>query len=71
MAHSRGAVFGDVLSNIYKKIGYNVVKEYYVNDSGKQIEILGESLFLRYKEIVTKKKIKIKINQDFYPGEYF
>ena len=70
VAHSRGAVFGDVLSNIYKKIGYNVVKEYYVNDSGKQIEILGESLFLRYKEIVTKKKIKIKINQDFYPGEY-
>ena len=68
VAHSRGAVFGDVLSNIYEKIGYKIVREYYVNDSGKQIEILGESLFIRYKELITKKKIEIK--KDFYPGEY-
>ena len=42
VGHVRGAVIGDVLSNILKKVGYNVIKEYYVNDSGNQINILAQ-----------------------------
>ena len=44
VAHSRGAVFGDVLSNLLEFCGYEVTREYYVNDSGSQIIALGESL---------------------------
>ena len=68
IAHSRGAVFGDVLSNLLEKVGYNVTREYYVNDSGRQIDILGESLFFRYKQELNL--TKEKINKDFYPGKY-
>ena len=68
IAHSRGAVFGDVLSNLLEKVGYKVTKEYYINDAGRQIEILGESLFFRYKQELNL--TKEKLNENFYPGEY-
>ena len=68
IAHSRGAVFGDVLSNLLKKIGYDVTREYYLNDSGRQIEILGESLFFRYRQELNL--TEDKINKNYYPGNY-
>jgi len=68
IGHCRGAVYGDVLANLLSKVGYKVCKEYYINDSGNQIDILTETVFLRYQEIVNKKKIKLK--EYLYPGEY-
>ena len=67
IAHIRGAVFGDVLSNIYQKLDYEVTREYYVNDSGFQITILGNSLFKRYQEILGE---KINLSEIEYPGDY-
>jgi len=51
IGHGRGAAVGDVLANILKKTGFIVVKEYYINDAGKQIRTLGESTYLRWKEL--------------------
>jgi len=67
VAHLRGAIFGDVLSSIFKKTGYHVIKEYYVNDSGSQIEILGNSLYKRYCQLLN---INVDVLNDEYPGEY-
>ena len=60
-------MFGDVLSSIFKKTGFNVIKEYYVNDAGTQIEILANSLYSRYCEILN---VKSELSIDMYPGEY-
>ncbi|HJK87511.1 MAG TPA: arginine--tRNA ligase [Candidatus Megaira endosymbiont of Hartmannula sinica] len=68
IGHARGAVFGDVLANIKKQCGYDVSKEYYINDAGSQIDILIDSFILRYKEIITKKEISIP--EGMYPGKY-
>jgi arginyl-tRNA synthetase len=51
IGHGRGAAVGDVLSNILERTGYKVVREYYVNDAGKQIQTLGESTYLRWREL--------------------
>ncbi|WP_416321814.1 arginine--tRNA ligase [Mycoplasmopsis felis] len=51
VGHVRGAVYGSTLVNIYKHAGHNVESEYYVNDAGHQIEILVNSLLVRYKEL--------------------
>jgi arginyl-tRNA synthetase len=67
IGHGRGAVVGDVLANILKKTGYNVVKEYYVNDAGKQIETLGESTYTRWKEL---KGEDVVFDDHFYQGAY-
>ncbi len=67
IAHIRGAIFGDVLSTLYKKTGFNVTKEYYVNDAGSQIDKLSNSLYKRYLELLGH---KIEILEDEYPGEY-
>ena len=55
IGHCRGAVYGDVLSNLLSKVGYKVFKEFYINDTGGQIDKLIKSVFFRYQEIVTKK----------------
>lgn len=68
IGHARGAVYGDVLANILIKCGYQVTKEYYVNDAGSQINILIDSVMLRYKEAYDGKEIIIP--QGLYPGEY-
>ncbi|MDR1335037.1 MAG: arginine--tRNA ligase, partial [Holosporaceae bacterium] len=52
--HARGAIVGDVLANLLSFVGYNVTKEYYVNDAGRQVEILARSLFHRYLEVLGK-----------------
>ena len=52
IAHIRGAVLGDVIASILESNGFLVTREYYVNDSGSQIEALGNSLYKRYKELL-------------------
>ncbi|MDR2017632.1 MAG: arginine--tRNA ligase [Syntrophobacterales bacterium] len=67
IGHGRGAAVGDVLSNMLKRTGYEVVKEYYVNDAGKQIRTLGESTYLRWKEL---KGESVEFAENLYQGEY-
>ena len=50
LGHARSAAYGDTLTRILSFVGYDVLREYYVNDAGNQIEVLGNSLFERYKE---------------------
>ena len=68
IGHCRGAVFGDVLSNLLKFNGNKVTKEYYINDYGAQINSFVKSVYLRIREI--KYKEKFSNEKDLYPGEY-
>ncbi|MCC8417493.1 MAG: arginine--tRNA ligase [Rickettsia endosymbiont of Bryobia graminum] len=68
IGHARGAVYGDALARILNATGYQVTKEYYVNDAGAQIEDLAKTVVLRYQEALTKEKISIP--EGLYPGEY-
>ncbi len=68
IGHSRGAVFGDVLSNLLIFNGNKVTKEYYINDYGNQIVNFTESVFYRLREIKFKEKFEKKEN--LYPGDY-
>ena len=68
VGHCRGAIFGDVLSNLLLFNGNKVTKEYYVNDYGNQIKNFVESVFLRIREIKFKEKFIPKKN--LYPGSY-
>ena len=68
VGHTRGAVFGDILSNILKKVGYNVCREYYVNDAGEQIDKLAKSVFIRYREACGEDIDEIP--EGLYPGDY-
>ena len=68
VGHCRGAVFGDVISNLLKKTGHVVVKEYYINDAGSQINNLTDSVYIRYQELLGKKFSEYPEN--FYPGNY-
>ena len=67
-AHARGAVVGDALARLLMKTGYEVCKEYYINDAGSQVDILGKSTFLRYQEILGDDSIVIP--EGHYPGAY-
>ena len=68
IGHGRGAAFGDCISNLLYENGYEVVKEYYVNDVGKQIDILTISVLQRYHELINS-KIDFSY-EDLYKGEY-
>jgi arginyl-tRNA synthetase len=68
IGHARGAVFGDSLANLLEYVGYNITREYYINDSGQQIVNLAKSVYIRYLEILNNKKEIFK--DDLYPGEY-
>ena len=68
VAHARGAVVGDALANLLTKAGYAVTKEYYINDAGAQVDKLGQSTFLRYKEALGDAIGDIP--EGLYPGEY-
>lgn len=50
LGHARNAVFGDSLANLLNKVGYNTIKEYYINDAGVQMQMLGESVYSFYLE---------------------
>ncbi len=67
IGHGRGAAVGDVLANVLGKTGYRVQKEYYINDAGRQIRTLGESTYLRWKEIQGE---SIEYPKDCYQGDY-
>jgi arginyl-tRNA synthetase len=68
VGHSRGAIFGDVLSNLLIFNGNKVTKEYYINDYGNQIINFTESVFYRLREIILKENFPSKEN--LYPGDY-
>ncbi len=68
VGHSRGAVFGDALSSLLQKAGYDVTREYYINDAGAQVAKLARSAYLRYLEALGQKIGEIPAG--LYPGEY-
>ncbi len=67
-AHGRGAVFGDALAALLEKAGYAVSREYYINDAGAQVDVLGRSTYLRYCEALGDDIGEIPAG--LYPGEY-
>ena len=68
--HARNAVFGSVVANLLKKIGYDVVTEFYINDKGNQIKLLALSLHLRYREALGATISKDDFKEGMYCGEY-
>ena len=69
VGHCRGAILGDVISNILIFNKHDVSKEYYVNDYGNQIINFTKSIYFRAREILYKEKFPLK-NTDLYPGDY-
>jgi arginyl-tRNA synthetase len=67
VGHGRGAVTGDVLARILKRVGYRVSKEYYINDIGSQIETLGLSVWARYRQILGE---RASFKDHWYQGNY-
>lgn len=67
IGHGRGAAYGDSLARILDFAGYRVIKEYYINDRGTQMEILGKSVYLRAKELSGE---NIEFPEDYYKGDY-
>jgi Arginyl-tRNA synthetase len=67
VGHGRGAVVGDTVANLLSFCGYDVQKEYYINDSGRQIRTLGLSVYLRYKELFGQ---EVNFPADCYQGDY-
>jgi arginyl-tRNA synthetase len=68
VGHARGAVVGDVLATLLAKAGYNVCREYYINDAGAQVDVLARSVFLRYREALGENIGAIP--EGLYPGDY-
>ena len=68
VGHCRGAVVGDALANLLAFAGYDVTKEYYINDAGAQIDVLARSVMLRYREALGEDIGEIPAG--LYPGDY-
>jgi arginyl-tRNA synthetase len=68
IGHCRGAVFGDALANLLAFTGFDVTREYYINDAGVQVDRLARSAFLRYREALGENIGAIP--DGLYPGEY-
>lgn len=68
VGHARGAVIGDALANLLAKAGYDVTREYYINDAGGQIDALARSVHVRYCEALGEKFEEMP--EGLYPGEY-
>ena len=68
IGHARGAVFGDVLAALLEKAGYEVCREYYINDAGAQVDVLARSAYLRYRE--AQGEDIGDIPEGLYPGVY-
>jgi arginyl-tRNA synthetase len=68
VGHCRGAVFGDALCSLLQFAGYDVVREYYINDAGAQVDVLARSAFLRYREALGETIGEIP--EGLYPGDY-
>ncbi|CUU08876.1 arginyl-tRNA synthetase [Candidatus Thermokryptus mobilis] len=67
VGHGRNAVLGDTIANILEWVGYEVIREYYFNNAGRQMRILADSVRLRYLELLGE---KIDYPQDYYQGDY-
>ncbi|MEH3157589.1 MAG: arginine--tRNA ligase [Sphingomonas taxi] len=67
MGHCRGAVVGDALASLLEFAGHKVIREYYVNDAGGQVDVLARSAHLRYREALGE---TIAIPEGLYPGDY-
>ncbi|MFQ5900377.1 MAG: arginine--tRNA ligase [Thermodesulfobacteriota bacterium] len=67
IGHGRGAAIGDSVARILEFLGYDVTREYYINDVGRQIKTLGRSVLVRYKEILGEDAV---FPEDGYRGEY-
>ncbi len=67
VGHGRNAVVGDTIANLLEAIGYDVDREYYFNNAGRQMRVLGDSVRLRYLELLGD---KINFPEDYYQGEY-
>ena len=67
MGHCRGAVVGDALAALLEFSSYNVIREYYINDAGGQVDVLARSVHLRYREALGE---HIEIPEGLYPGDY-
>ena len=68
VAHARGAVIGDALAALLAKAGYDVTREYYINDAGAQVDVLARSAYLRYREALGEQIGTIP--EGLYPGDY-
>jgi arginyl-tRNA synthetase len=67
IGHARGAVVGDVIANLLTTTGYNISREYYINDAGNQMNNLGKSVLFRYRELTGE---KIEFPETCYRGDY-
>ncbi len=67
LAHARGAVIGDVMARLSEKVGFDVTREYYINDAGGQVDTLARSAYLRYREAFGE---AVTIPEGLYPGDY-
>ncbi|MFN3208518.1 MAG: arginine--tRNA ligase [Roseovarius sp.] len=67
VGHTRGAVFGDALAGLLDYVGYDVTREYYINDGGAQVDVLARSVYLRYLEAHGQ---EIAFEDGTYPGDY-
>lgn len=67
VGHTRGAIYGDVLANLLQKVGYDILKEYYINDAGAQILTLVKSAYLRYLQALGQ---DVEMPEGLYPGDY-
>lgn len=68
--HVRNAILGDAMVALLKKVGYDVYKEYYINDAGGQIDVLARSVYLRYLEALGRSLPEDAFQGDVYPGDY-
>ncbi|MFN3423739.1 MAG: arginine--tRNA ligase [Novosphingobium meiothermophilum] len=68
MGHCRGAVVGDALADLLAYTGHKVIKEYYVNDAGAQVDVLARSVHIRYREALGEDVGEIP--EGLYPGDY-
>ena len=68
VGHTRGAVFGDALASLLAFAGFEVTREYYINDAGAQVDVLARSAYLRYREALGEQIVKIP--EGLYPGDY-
>jgi arginyl-tRNA synthetase len=67
VGHTRGAVFGDALASLLAYAGYDVTREYYINDGGAQVDVLARSVYLRYQEAHGQ---EVAFEDGTYPGDY-
>ena len=67
VGHTRGAVFGDALASLLDFAGYDVTREYYINDGGAQVDVLARSAYERYREA---NGLEPAIAEGLYPGDY-